>query len=131
MSTVIVPLDGLIRTDQGRPFQNGHLLYKTLVVNYRVVVASPMDVADTEDLLRRNALLGWAAVQEGSVLEVLRKERANGGHIHFCMTPDADEASEIFKQGISVLTIHASDFVNPKWRPERKSWSEIGSGYDW
>jgi hypothetical protein len=124
MSTVIVPFDGLIRTDQGHPFQHGQILYKVLVSNYRVVIASPMTQDQTEGYLKRNALLGWARIHEGTVIEALRHERVQS-HVHFVMTPDDFEARQIFAQGVSVFLIGASDFVNPRWRPERPTWGKL------
>lgn len=124
MSTIVVPFDGLIRTDQGHPFQLGQVLYKVLVGNYRVVVASALPVDQTEGYLKRNALLGWARIHEGTVLEALAHERVQS-HVHFAVTPDDDEARKIFEQGITVLLVGASDFVNPKWRPDRPTWGEL------
>lgn len=132
MSTIIVPFDGLIRTDQGHPFQIGQVIYKVLVSNYRVVIASPLDQEKTEGYLKRNALLGWARIHEGTILDALRRERVQA-HIHFVMTPDNIEAQQIFAQGVTVLLIAGSDFVDPRWRPEKKTWGQLvaeKSGYE-
>ena len=127
ISTIIVPFDGLIRTDQGNPFQIGQVLYKVLVGNYRVVVASPLPVEKTEGYLKRNALLGWARIHEGTVTEALAAERVQS-HVHFVITPHDDEARHIFEQGVSVMLLGASDFVNPKWRPDRPTWGAMMKG---
>jgi hypothetical protein len=127
MSTVVVAFDGVIRTDQGTPFQIGQMFYKVLVGGYRVVVASPLTVDQTEGYLKRNALLGWARIHEGTVLEALAAERVQS-HVHFAITPDDDEARKIFEQGITVMLVGASDFVNPKWRPDRPSWGAMMKG---
>lgn len=124
VSTIIVPFDGLIRTDQGQPYQTGQILYKVLTSNYRVIVASLLEVEKTEAYLKRSGLLGWARIHQGSVLGALRHERVQS-HIHFVMTPDDTEAKQIFAQGVSVMLIGASDFVNPKWRPEKRTWGQL------
>jgi hypothetical protein len=129
MSTVVVPFDGLIRTDQGHPFQLGQVLYKVLVGNYRVVLASSLTQDQTEGYLKRNGLLGWARIHEGTVLEALAYERVQA-HVHFAMTPDDMEARKIFEQGITVLLVGASDFVDPRWRPERPTWGQLMKGVE-
>lgn len=124
MSTVVVPLDGLLRNDRGAPFMIGQFLYKTLAPTYRVCIASPLDIPTTEAWMRRHGLLGWSRIHNLPLLDALAYERVQS-QVHFVVTPDEDEARAVFEQGITVLLIAGSDFVNPKWRAERPSWGQM------
>jgi hypothetical protein len=124
VSSVLVPMDGLLRNDLGAPFMIGQALYKVLAPQYRVCIASPMDQTTTENWMRRHGLLGWSRIHNLPLLEALAYERVQS-HIHFVVTPDEDEARAVFAQGITVMLIAGSDFVNPKWRAERPTWGEM------
>lgn len=124
---ILLPVDGVLRSDVGAPVQVGEDLYRSLVQFNRVVLCTRDREKDATWLLRRN-LTEHADLRESpTLLDALAEERV-AGHVELVIASDTDEAKKVFRQGIAVALLASTDFIDPRWRPERKSWGEIVEG---
>lgn len=126
--TFLVAVDGVLRDDRGNPLPDMKVLVVSLIANARVVFVAPED-SDVEIFLRRERITGYASVEYGDFLSILSEERSQG-YVQAIMTPDTHVIRQAFKQGVTGMLVTASAFVNPMWRPERRSWGEIEEHYE-
>lgn len=122
--TVLIEVPGVIRTDTGDPIRGVQTAVLALVQNMRVVFCS---TAENDELyVKREGFTGYAGYREEPTLEALAKERAQG-HVDLVITPDTDTAREVARQGVNVMLCAGSRVVDPRYRPERRSWGQISS----
>lgn len=121
--TYLVAVDGVMRTDTGTPVKDVEILVRSLIVQQRVVFSAPED-SDAAIYLEREGIVGHAGVRYGELLDTLRQERAQG-YVQAVLTPDTEEAKQVFAQGISVFLVGAQRVVDSRWRPTKRSWGEI------
>lgn len=124
--TVLVPLDGFLRDGIGTPYVTGEMLLRTLCTNYRVVVCHEGPEEEARSWLARRGLASLPAAIHGGagMLDHMARERVHGS-LDIVFTPDTEVAREVFAQGVTTMLVASSDFVNPRWRPERKSWGQL------
>ena len=126
MSTIIVHVEGVLRTDVGVPLADGEQLVRTLIETNRVVlVTGDTNEQKVRQFLALGGIKGYADIYYGvDLLEALRRERLLG-HVYLVFLADTPTAQKVFDQGITVCLLAASTFINPEWKPTRKTWGEI------
>ena len=127
--TILVNIDGVLRTDIGVPLADGEQLVRSLIAGNRVVLVSPKDTSQlkVEQFLALGGIKGYAHIYYGEdVLGALRQERCMGT-VSMVFLADTDIAQKVFRQGITVCLVAGATFVRPDWKPTRKTWGEITS----
>lgn len=118
MSTAIVALEGVLKTETGNPIPEGIKLFRILVEHYRVVISSDLDGATTEHWLRSNMIVGYSEVYdskdfyEGQNLRQRHIDLAlTNGKISLFLDPDADNCAYALSKGILTMLIASPKFV--------------------
>lgn len=118
MSTAIVALEGVLKTETGNPIPEGIKLFRILVEHYRVVISSDLDAATTEHWLRSNMIIGYSEVYdskdfyEGQNLRQRHIDLAlTNGKISLFLDPDADNCAYALSKGILTMLIASPKFV--------------------
>jgi len=125
--TLLVNVDGVLRTDVGVPLADGEQLVRSLIETNRVVLVSEVDTNEqkVQQFLALGGINGYANIYYGvDFLEALRRERLMG-HVSMVFLADTELGRKVFEQGITVCLVTASSFVRPDWKPARKSWGQI------
>jgi len=120
--TVLIEVEGVLRTDTGDPVQGVELLVRSLLQDMRVVFCSTEENA--ENYLARQKLGSYVQVRKQPTLEALADERTLG-NVDVVITADTEIAKAIARQGVSVFLCAASTVVDPRYKPERKAWGDI------
>lgn len=126
MSTIVVSVEGVLRTDAGVPLADGEQLVRTLIEHNRVVLVTPdTNEKKVKQFLALGGINGYADIYYGvDFMEALRRERSLG-HVYLVFHADTAVAQEVFAQGVTVCLLAASTFLRPDWKPTRKTWGEI------
>lgn len=118
MSTAIVTLEGVLKTETGNPIPEGIKLYRILAEHYRVVISSDLDAATTEHWLRSNMIIGYSDVYdskdffEGQNLRQRHIDLAlSNGKVTMFIDPDADNCAYALSKGILTMLIASPKFV--------------------
>ncbi len=120
--TVLIDVEGVLRTDTGDPVQSVELIVRSMLEDLRVVFCSEEESA--ENYLARQKLDKFVQVRKQSTLEALADERTLG-HVDVVITADTEVAKSIARQGVSVFLCASSTVVDPRYKPERKAWGDI------
>ena len=130
MATGLISIEGVMKTENGDPIQEGIRLYRILSEQYRVVVCSDMSEELTEHWLRSNMIVGYAEVYdesdffEGQDLRARHLDLAlQRGRVALFIDPDADRCAYALSKNITTIM-----FAEPKFiRTTRmvKPWEDL------
>ena len=130
MATALISIEGVMKTENGDPIQEGIRLYRILSEQYRVVVCSDMSEELTEHWLRSNMIVGYAEVYdesdffEGQDLRAHHLDLAlQRGRVALFIDPDADRCAYALSKNITTIM-----FAEPKFiRTTRmvKPWEDL------
>jgi len=116
--TVLIALEGVLKTEVGDPIPDGIKLFRVLATNYRVVFSSEQSKAQTEHWLKSNMILGYADVYDSSVFfhgQELRSRHIDVaksvGKVELYIDADADFCAEALSKGIPAMMFAAPKFV--------------------
>lgn len=128
--TVMISLDGVLRTETGDPIHTGLKLFRTLLMTYRVGVATDGTLEEAEHWLRSNLLTGHAEIYtnalafEGQDLRLRQLAIAKvNGEIELFIDSDVDRCAAALKAGVPVILFASPKFVRTKRKI--KPWSHI------
>lgn len=130
MSTAIVALEGVLKTETGDPIPEGIKLYRILAEHYRVVISSTMDFEKSDHWLRSNLIIGYSDIYdsryffEGQDLTERHIDVAKSkGKVSLVLSADGDICAYALSNGIASLM-----FANPKFiktKKDMKSWDKV------
>ena len=130
MATALISIEGVMKTENGDPIQEGIRLYRILSEQYRVVVCSDMSEELTEHWLRSNMIVGYAEVYDESDFFEGQDLRARHldlslqrGRVALFIDPDADRCAYALSKNITTIM-----FAEPKFiRTTRmvKPWEDL------
>lgn len=128
--TILVALEGVLKTEKGDPIPEGLKLYRSLVPNYRVVIVSDADMKSTEYWLKTNFVVGYADILDNThaypnmdLRERHIKHESLKGRIEFLIEADADRCALGLSLGVPSLYFSTPKFV--RTRREVKRWELI------
>jgi hypothetical protein len=128
--TAMISLDGVLRTEVGDPIHTGLKLFRTMLMTYRVAVATDGTLEEAEHWLRSNLLTGYAEIYSNSVAfegQDLRLRQLaiakQGGPVEVFVDADVDRCAAVLSSGTPVLLFGSPKFVRRK--REVKPWSHI------
>ena len=128
--TALVSLDGVLRTEVGDPIHSGLKLFRTLLMSYRVVVATDGTKEEAEHWLRSNMIMGYADIFdnriafEGQDLRLRHLSLAKQtGAVELFVDCDTDRCKSALASGTPVLLFAHPTFLRRK-RPVR-AWDEL------
>lgn len=138
MSIALLAIDGVLRDAGGLPLRDGVVLYESLCLSYRVVLASSNPERDdlwlrAEGLRSHQEVVGIPpAFLRGTT--GLRRAQAeallgSGGAVSLVVDADPQVVLEATERGlVSVLYVHPK-FSRPEWRPDRdqtpRPWDDL------
>ena len=121
MSTAIIALEGVLKTEVGDPIPEGIKLFRILAEHYRVVIASDMSMEQTDHWLRSNLIIGYGDVYddrysfEGQELRKRQIDIAKSkGKVSLFIDPDADYCAYALERGIHVIMFESPKFIRTK-----------------
>ena len=130
MSTAIVTLEGVLKTETGDPIPEGIKLYRILAEHYRIVISSTMDFEKTDHWLRSNLIIGYADIYdtryfyEGQDLTERHIDVAKAaGKVSLVIASEGDVCAYAITNGIASVL-----FTNPKFvktKREIKAWQVV------
>ena len=130
MATALISIEGVMKTENGDPIQEGIRLYRILAEQYRVVICSDMSEKLTEHWLRSNMIVGYADVYddsdffEGQDLRARHLDLAlQRGRVALFIDPDSDRCAYALSKNVTTLM-----FAEPKFvRTSRmvKPWGDL------
>lgn len=119
--TVLVSIEGVLRTETGDPIHQGLKLYRTLAQSYRIILATDGTKEEAEHWLRSNLVTGYADIYdvrssfEGQDLRLRQLAKARSdGPIELFVDCDADRCAQAYASGILVLLFAAPKFIRTK-----------------
>lgn len=126
----MISLDGVLRTETGDPIHAGLKLYRTLLMTYRVAVATDGTLEEAEHWLRSNLLTGHAEVYtnalafEGQDLRLRQLAIAKvNGEVELFIDPDVDRCVSALQSGTPIILFASPKFVRRKRKI--KPWDHI------
>ena len=116
--TVLIALEGVLKTEVGDPIPEGIKLFRILAEHHRIVFSSDMDPDKTEHWLRGNLIIGHAGVYdnktffEGQDLRLRHLDVARAsGKVEMFIDADADYCAVALAMGIPTLLFAVPKFV--------------------
>ena len=133
--TVLISMDGVLRTENGDPIQQGLKLYRTFSATTRVVLSTDGTREEAENFLRNNLITNWGDILsnnsafEGEDLKIRHlKLLQSQGRVDWLVDPDVDRCKAAIAIGIPALLFTSPKFVRTK--RGIKPWSEIQNEID-
>lgn len=130
MSTAIVALEGVLKTETGDPIPEGIKLYRIMAEHYRVVISSTMDFEKTDHWLRSNLIIGYSDIYdtryffEGQDLLQRHIDVAKSkGKVSLVVSADGDLCAYALANGIASLMFANPRFV--KTKKDIRAWDEV------
>lgn len=128
--TMVISIDGVLRTEVGDPIPQGLKLYSALVQAGRVVLSTDGTKEAAEHWLRTQLVTGYGdllandSAYEGEDLKIrhLKLTQAKGRIILF-VDPDVDRCKAALQMGITTLLFASPKFVRTK--RQIKPWNEL------
>lgn len=128
--TVLMAVEGVLRTDSGDPISEGFKLYRTLLSSYRVVLSSTAELKYIEHWLKTNYLFDYADILTDKDFygdQNLRMRHLElskqGGKVELYVDGDPDNCAEALSTGVPTLL-----FATPKYfktHRELRPWEVI------
>lgn len=133
--SIIVFMDGVLRTDTKVPIFEGLYLYRTLNENTTVLLACSDEqeaarwckehkIKDVDGFIGDNKV---NAVDDKDWLKIQLQQSA--GRIYMVITPDLDLAKTCLENGVKVLAFLNPVYMSQKFRPDgregRRSWDAV------
>jgi hypothetical protein len=125
--TIIIAIEGVLMTEKGDPIPEGLKLYRTLVPNYRVVVASDTTFEKASYWLKTNFVVGYADILDNThaypgidLRERHIQSEQQKGRVEFLVEADADRCARGLAIGVPSLYFATPKFVRTK--REIKRW---------
>ena len=133
--TVLISMDGVLRTENGDPIQQGLKLYRTFSATTCVVLSTDGTREEAENFLRNNLLTNWGDILrnnsafEGEDLKIRHLKLLQAqGRVDWLVDPDVDRCKAAIAIGIPALLFTSPKFVRTK--RGIKPWSEIQNEID-
>jgi hypothetical protein len=130
MSTAIVALEGVLKTETGDPIPEGIKLYRILAEHYRVVFSSTLDFEKTDHWLRSNLIIGYSDIYdtryfyEGQELVQRHIDIAKSkGKVSLFISSDGDACAYALANGIAAVMFASPKFI--KTKKDIKAWDEL------
>ncbi len=119
--TVLISIEGVLRTEVGDPIHQGLKLYRTLAQSYRVILATDKGKEEAEHWLRANLISGYADIYDSRMafegqdlrLRQLSKARASGP-VEMFVDCDADRCAKAYASGVLTLLFASPKFIRTK-----------------
>lgn len=119
--TVLLSIEGVLRTETGDPIHQGLKLYRTLVQSYRVILATDKSKEEAAHWLRANLVAGYADIYDSRLafegqdlrLRQLAKARAEGP-VEMFVDCDADRCAQAYGAGVLTLLFASPKFIRTK-----------------
>jgi hypothetical protein len=128
--TMLISIDGVLRTEVGDPIPQGLKLYSALLASGRVVLSTDGNKAAAEHWLRTQLVSGYGdllandSAFEGEDLKVRHlKLLQSQGRIVLFVDPDVDRCKAAVQMGITTLLFASPKFVRTK--RQIKPWNEL------
>lgn len=132
MGTVLIALEGVLRTEVGDPIPDGIKLYRVLCEHYRVVIVSDQNRELTEHWLKSNYIIGYADIYDSSYFyegQDLRQRQIavarSKGRIELFIDPDADRCAYALASGIPTMLFAYPKFV--RTTREVRPWEDLAA----
>jgi hypothetical protein len=128
--TVLLSLDGVLRTEVGDPIHEGLKLYRVLSMNYRIVLATDGTLQEADHWLRSNMVQGYADIYDNRMafagqdlrLRQLEVARASGA-MELFVDADVDRCAKAYNSGVTALLFSSPKFIRTK--REVRPWDEM------
>ena len=128
--TMVISMDGVLRTEVGDPIPQGLKLYDALAASGRVVLSTDGTREAAEHWLRLNLIKGYGdllandSAYEGEDLKLRHlKMMQSKGRIILFVDPDVDRCKAALQMGITTLLFASPKFVRTK--RQIKPWNEL------
>mgnify|MGYP003329896096 FL=1 len=128
--TMVISMDGVLRTEVGDPIPQGLKLYYALAASGRVVLSTDGTREAAEHWLRLNLIKGYGdllandSAYEGEDLKLRHlKMMQSKGRIILFVDPDVDRCKAALQMGITTLLFASPKFVRTKRKI--KPWNEL------
>ena len=119
--SILVSIEGVLRTETGDPIHEGLKLYRTMAQSYRVVLATDGTKEEAEHWLRSNLIAGYADIfdnklaYEGQDLRLRHLSLLKGfGPVEMFIDCDADRCARAYAGGTLTLLFAAPKFIRTK-----------------
>jgi len=130
MSTALLSVEGVLRKENKDPIPEGLMLFRTLVLNYRVVLSTDSDPKEIEHWLKTNYVFDYATVltsadfYEDQPLKLRHIELARkDGKVMLYIDSDPDMCAEALSQNITSILFASPRFFQSS--REIKPWDVI------
>lgn len=133
--TVLIALNGVLRSDANTPIREGRMLYDALVDAYRVVIMADETQDKAEYWLKQYGVKGYAGLLTPSVLltdeDPLRPRQIatarSLGRVDVVVDADPEVVKHCLEIEIPALLFTHPKTSRPEWRPDstRRTWGEI------
>jgi len=130
MSTAILAVEGVLRKDNKDPIPEGLMLFRTLTLNYRVVLSTESDAKEIDHWLKTNYVFDYAIVltsenfYEGQPLRMRHLDLSKiEGKVLLYVDSDPDMCASALGQSVPALL-----FASPNYFQSHrhiKSWDSI------
>lgn len=128
--SILIALEGVLRTESGDPIPEGIKLYRALAPHYRMVICSDLSRLATEHWLKTNFIVDYSDVYDSSYayegldlrerqLEYARTQ----GVVEMLIDGDADRCAHAVSVGVHSLFFAAPKFV--RRNREVRKWDDI------
>lgn len=128
--SILVSIEGVLRTETGDPIHAGIKLFRTMALSYRVVFATDGSKEEAEHWLRANLIAGYADIYdnrmayEGQDLRLRHLAVLKGqGPVELFIDCDADRCAKAYAGGTLTLLFAAPKFIRTKRTV--KPWEEM------
>lgn len=121
--TYIIALDGVLRDERKIPVYGMKLLLMSLNEVSRVVLAVS-DVEEAERFLIRERMNDDYVLMRGTTVEVFHQEISRG-EVYGVFSADSAEVREVVSAGVTGMLVASSSFMDPRWRPDARTWGQI------
>jgi hypothetical protein len=119
--SILVSIEGVLRTETGDPIHEGLKLYRTLAQSYRIVLATDGTKEEAEHWLRGNLLTGYADIYdnrmayEGQDLRLRHLSLLKSyGPVEMFIDCDADRCAIAHSKMTPVILFAAPKFIRTK-----------------
>lgn len=133
--TILIALDGVLRSDANTPIREGRMLYDALSADLRVVIMANEEKERAEHWLVQYGVKGYAGLLTPSVLltdeDPIRPRQIavarSLGRVDLVVDADPDTVKHCLDIEVPALLFAHPKTSRPEWRPDgqRRTWGEI------